>query len=157
MTKKARGFENNSSPGCAPTLVILRLKQRYVVLVLRVVVPGGCSSGGRESRCRAGAAAAAARPPARPARRQGGQRLMRASSSICSEESRRWRRTSSPPQGYTRRDRRTGISSNQTPRQAVETCSGILHVESWRRRDGGAQCHPTGGPEGEQPAKNDAR
>ncbi len=46
MTKKDRGFEKISSPGCAPTLVILPLNQRYVVLVLRVVVPGGGGSSG---------------------------------------------------------------------------------------------------------------
>ncbi len=50
MTKKARCFEKLSSPGCAPTLVILRLKQRYVVLVLRVVVPGSGGSGWRKCR-----------------------------------------------------------------------------------------------------------
>jgi hypothetical protein len=50
MTKKARGFEKNSSPGCAPTLVTLRWTQRYIILVLRVVVPCGGGSGGRECR-----------------------------------------------------------------------------------------------------------
>jgi hypothetical protein len=56
MTKKARCFEKISSPGCAPTLVIPRLRQRYVVLVLRVDVPGGGGSGWRECRgwCRRG-------------------------------------------------------------------------------------------------------
>ena len=74
-----------------------------------------------------------------------------------SEESRRWRRTSSPPRGFTRQHPRTSISSNQPHRRAVETWSGIPHGESWRRRDGGAQCHPTWLPEGEPHAKNDVR
>ncbi len=50
MTKKARGFEKQSAPGCAPTLGTLRRTQRYVILVLRVIVHGGSSSGGRECR-----------------------------------------------------------------------------------------------------------
>ncbi len=94
MTKKARAFETNSSPGCAPSLVTLRWTQRYVVLVLRVVVPGG-SSRGRE--CRGWSCRGWRGGSATPAAAAVAPRLMRASSSIWLRRSRSWHHTSAPP------------------------------------------------------------